>query len=95
MIWLYLGSKRQNRALASARCTFLDDNKVSYLVGKHEIFDLPCKNQGVLSMVSAVLGRHFGQDGLLGALVGFGGVFGAWSLLQQEEQEILDLPCKK
>ena len=46
-------------------------------------------------MVSAVLGRHFGQDGLLGALVGFGGVFGAWSLLQQEEQEILDLPCKK
>ena len=73
----------------------MDDNKVSYLVGKHEIFDLPCKNQGVLSMVSAVLGRHFGQDGLLGALVGLGGVFGAWSLLQQEEQEILDLPCKK
>ena len=73
----------------------MDDNKVSYLVGKHEIFDLPCKNQGVLSMVSAVLGRHFGQDGLVGALVGFGGVFGAWSLLQQEEQEIFDLPCKK
>ena len=46
-------------------------------------------------MVSAVLGRHFGQDGLLGALVGFGGVFGAWRLLQQEEQEILDLLCKQ
>ena len=46
-------------------------------------------------MVSAVLGRHFGQDGLLGALVGFGGVCGAWSLFQQEEQEILDLLCKK
>ena len=55
-IWLYLGSKRQNRALASARCTFLDNKKVSYLVGKHEISDLPCKNQGVLSMVSGVLG---------------------------------------
>ena len=46
-------------------------------------------------MVSAVLGRPFGQDGLIGALVGLGGVIGACSLLQQEEQEILDLPCKK
>ena len=78
MIWLYLGSKRQNRALASARCTFLDDNKVSYLVGKHEIFDLPCKNQGVLSMVSGVLGSHFAQDGLLGPLAGLWG--GLWGL---------------
>ena len=78
MIWLYLGSKRQNRALASARCTFWDNKKVSYLVGKHEIFDLPCKNQGVLSMVSGVLGSHLAQDGLFGALAGLGG--GLWGL---------------
>ena len=46
-------------------------------------------------MVSGVLGSHFGQDGLFGPLVGLGGVSGARSLLQQEEQEIIDLPGKK
>ena len=35
----------QNRALASAGCTFLHDKKTSYFVLKHEIFDFPCKNK--------------------------------------------------
>ena len=46
-------------------------------------------------MISGVLGSHFAQDGLLGLLAGFGGVFWACILVQQEKQEIFDFPCKK